>query len=187
MGVSLKHEKVANLKWLSRTGWMLRGIPNSVAETVAAHSFEVAYLTMVLADRLVNSGCEIDVAKALRMALIHDIPESIMGDIVKWSKDRLGDGPDRLEEEAIEELGLQNYGSLLKELNEGTSVEALIVKLADNLSTALQGIRYRVMGHPQVSDIVEGSKQAVLRLMSKGQLANYSSVIEQFLKELGIL
>lgn len=183
----MKHERVANLKWLSRTGWMLRGIPNSIAETVAAHSFEVAYLTMVLADRLVSSGCKIDVAKALRMALIHDIPESIMGDIVKWSKDRLGDGPERLEEEAIEELGLQNYGNLLRELNEGVSTEALIVKLADHLSTALQGRRYRAMGYGQVNDIVEGSRQAVLKLMNKGLLAKYSSVIGRFLEELGVL
>jgi putative hydrolase of HD superfamily len=64
------------LKRTPRTGWVQRGVPN--AENVAAHSFGVVYAILVLAP-LVNT--DINLERALAMAALHDLPESLTTDI----------------------------------------------------------------------------------------------------------
>ncbi|MEM1917584.1 MAG: HD domain-containing protein, partial [Sulfolobales archaeon] len=71
------------VKNIARTGWMMRGIPPSDSETVGSHSFEVAFLSMLIADRLTSIGVTVDVSKILRLALLHDLTESVIGDIVR--------------------------------------------------------------------------------------------------------
>lgn len=64
------------LKRTARTGWSQRGIPN--AENVAAHSYSVAFTTMLLSHILDQ---QIDLGQALTMALLHDLPEGLTTDI----------------------------------------------------------------------------------------------------------
>lgn len=64
------------LKSTTRTGWSQRGVPN--AENVAAHSFGVAFTTLLLSQILDQ---EIDLERALTMALLHDLPEGLTTDI----------------------------------------------------------------------------------------------------------
>ena len=51
-------------------------------ESVASHSFGVSVTAMLLADELAARGIQLDVARMLRMALLHD-----------WSEARIGDMP----------------------------------------------------------------------------------------------
>ena len=61
------------LKCVTRSGWTTAG----ERETVAAHSWRLALMAAVLADRFPG----IDVARLLRICLIHDLGEALRGDI----------------------------------------------------------------------------------------------------------
>ena len=66
---------VGRLKTTPRTGWVRRGVPRY--ESVADHSWRVATLSLLLAGRK-----DVDFTnKCLPMALIHDVAESLIGDI----------------------------------------------------------------------------------------------------------
>ena len=63
------------LKTIERTGWVRNNIPHP--ESVAEHSFRTGILAMLLAKEM-----NVDPLKSIKMAPIHDIGESIIGDIV---------------------------------------------------------------------------------------------------------
>ncbi|KAJ6189759.1 hypothetical protein N7519_004667 [Penicillium mononematosum] len=73
---------IETLKHLPRTGWlrMFDDNPERV-ESVAAHSFRVAILAMLAPENL-----NLDVGKCTEMALVHDLAESVIGDIPTWAK-----------------------------------------------------------------------------------------------------
>lgn len=74
------------LKDERRTGWQLRGVEDP--ESVAAHSWGVAYLCLLYADR-----AGVDAERALRLAVLHDLAEAETGDVptrVDESKQPLG-------------------------------------------------------------------------------------------------
>lgn len=160
----VKHGVAMKVKNLARTGWMLRGIPPSDSETVGSHIFEVTFLSMLIADKLSEAGIHIDTLRTMRIALLHDILESVTGDIVKNVKGSIVNST-QLEEEAIRELEITNYSDILKELNEGKSLESLVVKLCDNIATLLQGIRYLNKGYTSVLDIVESTKERIENIL----------------------
>ncbi|MCE9579954.1 MAG: HD domain-containing protein [Deltaproteobacteria bacterium] len=64
---------------LPRTGWVVRGVVP--AESLAAHTCQVAILVAMLVDALRASGVAVDGERALRMALVHDAAEARTGDI----------------------------------------------------------------------------------------------------------
>lgn len=64
------------LKRTNRTGWSQRGVPNP--ENVAAHSYGVAFSTLLLSQILDQ---RVDLVRALTMALLHDLPEGLTTDI----------------------------------------------------------------------------------------------------------
>src|SRR6185369_9280711 len=72
--------ELQRLKRLDRTGWILRGLPNGT-ESVASHSFGVAVTAMFIADRVNRSGAQADLEKIMRLALLHDWPEVLVGDM----------------------------------------------------------------------------------------------------------
>jgi putative hydrolases of HD superfamily len=73
------------LKQLKRQGWVDRGVEQP--ESVADHSYRLALMTMVIASR----DPEIDASRAVRLALVHDLPEALAGDITPFD-DRRSDG-----------------------------------------------------------------------------------------------
>ncbi|MGM0604658.1 MAG: HD domain-containing protein [Halobacteriota archaeon] len=70
------------LKDETRTGWQLRGIVDP--ESVAAHTWGVAFLCLVFGDRMAAEfdvrGDRLDVDRALRLAIVHDLAEAETGD-----------------------------------------------------------------------------------------------------------
>ena len=66
---------------LPRTGWVMRGVAG--AETLAAHSFGVAWVAALLVDALRADGHTIDGEKVLHMALVHDAPEAVRDAIAR--------------------------------------------------------------------------------------------------------
>eukprot|EP00550_Attheya_septentrionalis_P013032 CAMPEP_0198298928 /NCGR_PEP_ID=MMETSP1449-20131203/42700_1 /TAXON_ID=420275 /ORGANISM="Attheya septentrionalis, Strain CCMP2084" /LENGTH=313 /DNA_ID=CAMNT_0044000327 /DNA_START=321 /DNA_END=1262 /DNA_ORIENTATION=+ len=66
------------LKRTPRTGWVLRKVPHP--ESVADHSWRVAVLCLLL-QRDNNQTPQLDTSRAIEMAMVHDLAESIVGDI----------------------------------------------------------------------------------------------------------
>src|ERR1700693_4435909 len=84
------------LKVERRRGWVKKlGLKNP--ESVADHSYRTALMAMVISD---SRG--LDTSKAVRLALLHDLPEAIAGDAMP--EERSGKLKTALETKAMEEL-----------------------------------------------------------------------------------
>ena len=74
---------------IKRTGWILSRIPIDLCENVAERTLKVAFLTLHLSNLLSTKEFKINVDRALKMALIHNLPETIISDIPKNVKDKI--------------------------------------------------------------------------------------------------
>lgn len=135
------------LKKVKRTGWALKGV--SEPESVAEHSFRVAFIAMILAERYKG-----DQLKMIKMALVHDLGESYIGDI-KWESGAkiIASQAQKHKDEskAIEEIfsSRQEFIDLWQEFNHQKTKEARLVKLVDKLEMALQALEYEQEGNPE--------------------------------------
>jgi len=167
-------EIVGNLKHIKRAGWELRDIPN--CETVAGHMYRMSIMTFLL------DGKEgLDRTKCLEMALVHDLAESIVGDITPYcgiSKEE----KKRQEMEAMQKIAdlIEPRGKHLMQLfleyEENETPESKFVKDLDRLDMVLQAFEYEKrdqcpkkheefftstngkFNHPLVIDLVEQIK-----------------------------
>jgi len=138
--------ELQRLKRLDRTGWILRGLPNGT-ESVASHSFGVAVTAMFIADRVNRSGAQADLEKVMRLALLHDWPEVLVGDMPRTATMFFGsDARKNAEGKAfaeivapMNELGIK-YRELHAEYEERNSLEAKIVKVADIIDLLVQAL-----------------------------------------------
>lgn len=131
------------LKQTSRTGWGQRGVPN--AESVADHSFGVTLAVVVLAPQLDEP---LDLAKALAMAVLHDLPEALTSDIPSPVWRLMPDGvKPQAEERAMRRIaGEVDFAAglmaLWHELKEAQTTEARLVYDADKIDLYLQALAY---------------------------------------------
>jgi putative hydrolase of HD superfamily len=132
------------LKDTPRAGWALRGV--SAPESVAEHSWRMALLALVLAPRV---HPPVDAARCLALALVHDLAESLVGDITPY--DNVPADEKRRREEAAM-LGLaalagdESLAALWREYDAAESPEARFVKELDKLETVLQAAEYEQRG-----------------------------------------
>ena len=68
------------LKTVKRTGW-LRYLPAEVVESVSDHSCRAAMISLLLIE-----NPNLNVSRCIKMALIHDLAESIVGDFTPSCK-----------------------------------------------------------------------------------------------------
>ena len=121
------------LKHLKRQGWVLAGHP--APESVAAHSWGLCLLILKLAPP------NIDVLKALKLAIVHDLPEVIAGDITPHDGISKADKKN-IELEAAKELLPAELLSLWIEYSEKQSPEARFVGALDKLDMGFQAQLY---------------------------------------------
>lgn len=154
--------QINQLKQLFRQGWLRRGVPRERCETVAEHTAGVAWLTLVLAPE--TMGLNVD--RAVRMALIHDLGETHAGDITPADGVSETDKHAR-EREALREVvaGLANAGDLLalwEEYESGASPEARFVREVDRLEMGLQAVIYHAEGLVDPTDFIASARRAVI-------------------------
>ncbi len=148
--------------WLARTGWMQSGIPPSLAETVSQHTFLASLIALDLMRELKRRGKTFSENKVLKMVLIHDIAEGVVGDLPKWTGDRVNKS--KLEEEALSmEITQADLLDLWREYSEGRRMEAKIARLADLMATWRMSIYYKELGFP-VDDIMRSTERESLKL-----------------------
>ena len=127
------------LKHIQRTGWIETGIINP--ESVSDHTYRVSLLAMILSDLK-----QLDTEKVLKMSLIHDLPESILGDLTPIQKK---EGHQQLENRVMKKIlnllpqGLESkYLEIWHEFQKMTSDEAELVYAADKIEMVLQAYEY---------------------------------------------
>ena len=141
------------LKELARTGWVRSGVKNP--ESVASHSWGVAWLAAVLCPKHLDRG------KAVTIAVIHDIAEVRVGDITP------NDGISK-KEKAERELSATR--DLLSDLDEDGTLfelwldyenertpEGRFAKACDKLDMALQASLYSEKYELDLAQFVESA------------------------------
>lgn len=154
---------------LPRIGWVNRGIPDP--ETVCSHTLLTAYVAIKLARA---SG--LDAGKAALLALIHDVAEHRLGDVVREVREINMDYWRELEQGVANELGL---GKEFQEYSEGISEEARIVIISDKLATLLRACRYKERGEDVESLITYYSKavESMLDYLNDNAAAEVKAII----------
>lgn len=131
------------LKAIPRVGWQMRGVfhPESVAE----HTFGVAFLAMILADSIEE---EVERERLLSIALLHDLVETFITDLPEPVLRFFPRGAKREAEEAVLQDMLrdlpfaEDYFKLWLEFADRTSVEGRLVRDADKLEMMIQAYVY---------------------------------------------
>ena len=158
----------AALSSIARSGWMMRGIPASAAETVAAHTAAAALLALEIAWEARRMGLEVSPEKAAAIALVHDVAEAWVGDIPKPAR---VEGKEEAELRAVESSPLSPHTrSLYREFMQRSSIEARIARAAEKLATYTMALHYKSLGY-RVDDIIESSLSAALREASEAGVA----------------
>ncbi len=141
----------ARMKRLPRTGWLMRGVPSP--ESLAGHSHGVSLTALLLLD-LVEA--DLDRARVLSMAILHDLPECRTGDLPTPAGRSLPRGAKAAMETAIfDELAAgagdpERWRDLWREFEAAETPEARLVRDADKLDMFVQALLYRRAGHGEV-------------------------------------
>ena len=138
-------QKVLELKNVQRRGWKEKLEINN-PESVADHVYSTAIMSMILSD-LEGLNTE----KIIRMALLHDLSESITGDIIP--DDMTKDEKVNKENHAMKQI-LQNlpgkisksYFEIWNEYQKKSTQESLLLHDIDKLEMALQAKFYQNKG-----------------------------------------
>lgn len=155
-------EEVGKLKVLPRTGWLLRGLRN--VESIADHCYRVSLLAMIFADCLNEEGMEVDVETVMRIALLHDIAESQLGDIphpaTRYIPEDIKEKGERAAVQdmvgAFGKIG-DRYVALWQSFEDASSLEAKIVRVADKLEMMIQAFEYENVGYCSLDDFWENT------------------------------
>ncbi len=132
------------LKLIPRIGWQLRGVrpPESVAE----HSFGVAFVALVLAEHVQSPP--LDRGRLLAIALLHDLTETLITDLPPSAIRFLSPAAKQsAEEQALDHLLGDlpfggEYRELWQEFEERSSAEGRLVRDADKLEMMIQALAY---------------------------------------------
>lgn len=138
---------VSELKKVPRRGWINKlGIEHP--ESVADHSYVMSVMAMILSD-IQN----LDTKKILKMALIHDLAETITGDFMPDEISK--NNKKSIELESIKEILSklpskisEEYLQVWQEYEDCSTKESLLVHDVDKLEMAIQAMKYSAEGYP---------------------------------------
>nr|XP_008993238.2 5'-deoxynucleotidase HDDC2 isoform X2 [Callithrix jacchus] len=136
---------MGQLKRVPRTGWVYRNVQRP--ESVSDHMYRMAIMAMVIKDDRLNKD------RCVRLALVHDMAECIVGDIAP-ADNIPKEEKHRREEEAMKQITQLLPEDLRKELYElweeyetQSSAEAKFVKQLDQCEMILQASEYEDLEH----------------------------------------
>ena len=127
-----------------RSGYFLRGVPEP--ESVAEHSWHVVFLVWTLGAQEEN----LDLGKALQLALLHDIAEARIGDLPQTVARYFDQGAKARAEQAVVDEMLapvaEKQRALYEEYSARSSREARFVKVCDKLQLMIKVLAYQQWG-----------------------------------------
>ena len=140
-------QHVLHLKHVKRAGWISRA-KISNPESVADHSYSMCAISMALSDML-----GLNTERVMKMAILHDLPESIIGDFVRGEVSKKQKRSD--ENKAIETILRSisphirsDYRGVWQEYLLNKTDVARLVHTVDKLEMALQARQYVIEGYP---------------------------------------
>lgn len=158
---------LSRMKYIER--WSL--MRNTREENICEHSHEVAVLAHALA--LLHNrryGGHADPGRCALLALYHDAPEILTGDLptpVKYDNPAIRDAYRQVESVAADRLLSmlpadlrEDYAPLLRE-SEGTEEERRLVKAADKLSALIKCVEELKQGNREFARARAATEQAV--------------------------
>lgn len=137
---------VLKLKTTGRQGWKDK-LAMRNPESVADHCYAVTVIAMVLSDRK-----KLDTQRIIRMSLLHDLAESITGDLTpdmvsKSKKTKLENTAMRKILQNLDESLQKEYWDIWQEYQKGKTAEAVFLHQIDKLEMTLQAREYRKQGY----------------------------------------
>ncbi len=153
-------------KELPRQGFLTLGFKRNEADSVAAHSFATAVLAYELAvlHNKENKTPKVNADKVLKMALFHDLAETIVGDVGSFVKylehGKFRDIEDKGMEILVEDLvNKEEIISLYQEYSQRKTLEARFAKAADHIDAIAQ-----IQGVPAAKDELEKKTHEILKI-----------------------
>jgi putative hydrolases of HD superfamily len=156
---------VLKLKTVKRQGWIDKlGLENP--ESVADHSYAVSVMSMVLSDQQ-----ELDTLKVLKMSLLHDLAESIVGDLTprqasKAKKSKLESAAMKKILKQLEKPLQSEYWSLWLEYQKMSSPESIMLHEIDKLEMLYQAKLYQKSGYTK-KQLLPFFKSSVPKISNK--------------------
>ncbi len=136
------------LKNLSRTGWVLRKGPR---ESVAEHTYGTAIIALVLArmEKLTAS----DEAALVRLALLHDLHEARIGDLVPSQKARIKPDEAKVEREMLSGTPFEKEIKLLRKKGKLCT----LANDADKLDMLLRAVENKKGGSARMQVFIDSA------------------------------
>ncbi|KAG1963482.1 HD domain-containing protein 2 [Pimephales promelas] len=131
---------VGQLKRVPRTGWVYRNIKQP--ESVSDHMYRMSMMALTIQDTSVNKE------RCMKLALVHDLAECIVGDIAPADNVSKTEKHRRENEAMVHITGLLDDGlreeiyNLWEEYEAQSSPEAKLVKEFDQLEMIIQAHEY---------------------------------------------
>jgi 5'-deoxynucleotidase YfbR-like HD superfamily hydrolase len=171
--VTFLHE-VGFLKRLPRAGWLMVGVERP--ESVAEHSFRAAIIGIILASL---QGA--DIGRTASLCLLHDSPESRIGDIPSVGRAYVG----TMKAEAVSSHQTASMPDalsdviqrLVQEYEAEDTIEADLAHDADKIETLLQAREYSAQGQYHTESWQESSL-AALRTEAGRKLAQAAEMTD---------
>jgi putative hydrolases of HD superfamily len=153
---------ISELKKVPRKGWKDK-LNIDKPESVADHSYGTAIMSMIFSD-IKNLNTE----KMLKMALLHDLAESVIGDFTPNEISK--ESKKVVENEAMYDILsklpsniAERYRAIWNEFQEGKTEESVLLHDIDRLEMAVQAIKYFSEGHPKakIEEFLESARKEI--------------------------
>ncbi|GLJ16826.1 hypothetical protein SUGI_0289920 [Cryptomeria japonica] len=159
------------LKTTKRKGWVNHGIEN--AESIADHMYRMAAMALIVVDL---PGINRD--RCVKMAIVHDIAEAIVGDITP-SDGIPKEEKSRRERKALDEMceilgggsRAEEIRDLWNEYENNSSLEANLVKDFDKVELILQASEYEIDHRRTLDEFFESIKGKIQTDIGKAWVA----------------
>ncbi len=136
--------EIGTLRFVKRTwGQFLSPEFSNVTE----HTFRVIWISLIL-----TKHEKADSSRVLKIALIHDVPETRTGDVNYLSKMFTSRDEEKAINESTKDTSIEEYKELLDEFEKQETIESRIVKDADNLDADLELVEQHSKGNSLLKD-----------------------------------
>lgn len=143
--IYIMYEAINKLEQIKRTGWVMKNVPAERLESVADHTLQVIILATTFVYEL---NLNFDISRLVQMCFIHDIGESLVGDVSDIDADVIKK-KEIEKNETVEFLkslprSLSIYLDLWLELEEKKTDMAIFVHQVDKLDAVLKAKKYSI-------------------------------------------
>ena len=178
-----------NLKTTKRTGWVRSGVKQP--ESISDHSHRCAMIGLILDGTPYGEGGALNGSHVSLLCTVHDVAESLIGDITPLDPRYISGEKQRIEESAVQDLGKRIGGragalfvSLWNEFEHGATPEADVARQIDKLEMIVQALEYeesdrtldlsgfypgavKVITHPKLAEIARSVLNRRAKIVQK--------------------